>query len=451
MALSTSLKTAFGRLSPKQRQYAMLGAIMTVGIGALWAVFALTDNRAKTPSGQMAGTGLPATVSNIGVMTPGQQVNPVDQWVGNAGKKLAQYDADKQEQAKLNAERKTFEETILKRFAEFEKKQTTAALSPIGDGNGTTPAQYPPAAAVTAKDLPPPPPRNGPAPAMPTGTPDPHPSTPEVPSLVRVSLGGSTKANPASSSASFAGKEGDSKSNVDVYLPVSFTRGILLGGLDAPTGGQSQSNPHPVLIRLVDNAVLPNRFRSDVRECFVIAAGYGDISSERAYLRTENLSCVRSDGSALDVKIQGSVYGEDGKVGLRGRLVSKQGQMLANALRAGIVGGIGQGFSQGGASVTSSTFGTIATTSGNPREQFEHGVGGGIGRALDRLAQYYIKLAEQTFPIIEIDAGRQIDVVITKGIRIDAGDPAKTYLPFSDGRDAPGDDYSGRATNNDQE
>ncbi|HVR54529.1 MAG TPA: conjugal transfer protein TraB, partial [Pseudorhodoferax sp.] len=29
------------------------------------------------------------------------------------------------------------------------------------------------------------------------------------------------------------------------------------------------------------------------------------------------------------------------------------------------------------------------------------------------------KLAENTFPVIEIDASREIDVVITKGVRID--------------------------------
>ena len=46
------------------------------------------------------------------------------------------------------------------------------------------------------------------------------------------------------------------------------------------------------------------------------------------------------------------------------------------------------------------------------------GLGTGVGRALDRLAQYYIKLAENTFPVIEVDAGREIDVVITKGVRM---------------------------------
>lgn len=204
---------------------------------------------------------------------------------------------------------------------------------------------------------------------------------------------------------------------VSTFLPVSFTRGTLLGGLDAPTGGQSQSNPHPVLIRLSDNSVLPNRFRGEYRDCFVIAAGYGDISSERAYLRTENLSCVRADGAALEVRIQGSVYGEDGKVGMRGRLVTKQGQMLANALLAGVVSGIGQGLATSSTSYSTSALGTIATASG--ADAYRAGLGTGVGRALDRLAQYYIKLAENTFPVIEVDAGREIDVVITKGVRLD--------------------------------
>jgi conjugal transfer pilus assembly protein TraB len=117
------------------------------------------------------------------------------------------------------------------------------------------------------------------------------------------------------------------------------------------------------------------------------------------------------------VKIQGSVYGEDGKVGMRGRLVTKQGQMLANALLAGVVSGIGQGLATSSTSYSTSALGTIASTSG--ADAYRAGLGAGIGRALDRLAQYYIKLAENTFPVIEVDAGREIDVVITKGVRID--------------------------------
>jgi conjugal transfer pilus assembly protein TraB len=181
------------------------------------------------------------------------------------------------------------------------------------------------------------------------------------------------------------------------YIPSgAFTRAILLGGLDAPTGGQSQRNPQPVLLRLVDNAVLPNHFRSRIKECFVVGAGYGDVSSERAYIRTESLSCVTRDGTAIDVPIKGYVAGEDGKAGMRGRLVSKQGQLLANALLAGVASGIGQAFQQSSTTMSVSPLGATSTV--EPGKQFEAGFGTGVGKALDRLAQYYISLAEKVFP-----------------------------------------------------
>jgi conjugal transfer pilus assembly protein TraB len=363
-------------------------------------------------------------VTNIGVMPPGQQVNPVDQWVGTAGSKLAQYENEREEQGRLNKDRQAFEARTMQRFSDLEQRLTSAAqaaqtpaVSPPPPAQ--VPAPLPPAASLP---LPPPPPSRLAAPgSMPPGMPNSSlaplaaPASP-APAITRVTLVDRSASTVATGSAPPTTAASEART-VSTFLPVSFTRGTLLGGLDAPTGGQSQSNPHPVLIRLSDNSVLPNRFRGEYRDCFVIAAGYGDISSERAYLRTENLSCVRADGAALEVKIQGSVYGEDGKVGMRGRLVTKQGQMLANALLAGVVSGIGSGLATSSTTYSTSALGTIASASGT--DAYRAGLGTGVGKALDRLAQYYIKLAENTFPVIEVDAGREIDVVITKGVRID--------------------------------
>ena len=50
-----------------------------------------------------------------------------------------------------------------------------------------------------------------------------------------------------------------------------------------------------------------------MRECFLVLAGYGDLGSERAYLRTEAITCVRSDGGAIEVPIDAYATGEDGK------------------------------------------------------------------------------------------------------------------------------------------
>jgi conjugal transfer pilus assembly protein TraB len=202
------------------------------------------------------------------------------------------------------------------------------------------------------------------------------------------------------------------------YLPSGmFGQAVVLSGLDAPTGGQAQSNPHPVLLQLRDLAVLPNKYRYDWKNCMITGAGYGDISSERAYIRTESLSCVSKDGKVLDVPIKGYIAGEDGKAGMRGRLVSKQGQALANGLLAGVVSGIGTGLERSSTIQSVSPLGSTTTVKSG--DEYKAGIGSGVGRALDRLANYYISLAEKMFPVIEIDAGRVVDVVLTKGVLVD--------------------------------
>jgi conjugal transfer pilus assembly protein TraB len=45
-----------------------------------------------------------------------------------------------------------------------------------------------------------------------------------------------------------------------------------------------------------------------------------------------------------------------------------------------------------------------------------------VGKAMDRLAQYYISLAEKLYPVVEVDAGRLVDVVITKGAMLPMGE-----------------------------
>jgi conjugal transfer pilus assembly protein TraB len=109
------------------------------------------------------------------------------------------------------------------------------------------------------------------------------------------------------------------------------------------------------------------------------------VSSERAYIRTESLSCVTAEGTAIDVPIKGYVAGEDGKAGMRGRLVSKQGQLLANALLAGVASGIGHALPA--ELRPPSPYLRWRHSTVEPGKQFESGLGTGVGRALDRLAQ----------------------------------------------------------------
>ena len=133
-------------------------------------------------------------------------------------------------------------------------------------------------------------------------------------------------------------------------------------------------------------------------------------------IRTEQLSCVDKDGKAIDIAIKGWIAGEDGKAGIRGRLVSKQGAVLKNALISGVLSGLGQGFTTAATATTTTALGTVSSVSNG--KQLQSALGSGAGNAFDRLAQYYIKLADKMFPVIEVDAGRRGDVVLLKGFTI---------------------------------
>lgn len=191
-------------------------------------------------------------------------------------------------------------------------------------------------------------------------------------------------------------------------------KAVLLSGLDAPTGGKAQSSPHPVLIRIVDKAVLPNLWKADIKDCFVIGAGYGDLPSERAYIRLEVLSCVKKDGTVVEKKVKGYVAGEDGKVGLLGRVVSKQGAILARMLLAGFIDGISRVFQQSGSTVIVSPQGSLTTI--DPEKALSVGIAGGFTSAAKELVEQYKKLADETYPVVEINAGRRVDVVFLQSI-----------------------------------
>lgn len=192
------------------------------------------------------------------------------------------------------------------------------------------------------------------------------------------------------------------------YIPSgSIMTGVIITGLDAPTGKNAIKDPIPVLVRIKHDAILPNRFASDVKECFLLASGHGDLASERAYLRAESVSCVRNDKKVIDVKVEAFAVGPDGKAGVRGRLVSKQGQLIAKASLAGIAQGFATAFegSRYQLNPQQPDYGLAA----------QGGAIAGVGSAFDRISKYYLDLADQIFPVIEIDAGQKISFVMVKG------------------------------------
>ena len=100
--------------------------------------------------------------------------------------------------------------------------------------------------------------------------------------------------------------------------------------------------------------------------------------------------------------------GEDGRAGMRGRLVTKQGEAIRKAMLAGFADGVSRAFG-GGSQIQNQSGGTDYGQAG------QAGFVGGASTALDRIAQYYLDLADQLHPIVEIDSGREVTLVLLKG------------------------------------
>jgi len=414
------IKSKVAGMSPvRRKQMAILaGLVGVVGVIAFGA--AMLGAPKKAPPSRAPES----TRKAFGA--PGEQVNNADIWRVQEGARVAQLQqqlADIQTKMAVND----------KATADAKYKEQELAAKKEADDKAAQERERE-EAERKAKAAPPPtglPMQTGQLgqPANPDFAGGPRPDA--IKGIMRVDMGssgGSSLAKPAqparngaigdnAGGAKGGGGNVTGDQSAETYIPAgSFMRGVLLSGLDAPTGGQAQQNPHPVVIEVLDMASLPNKFKADYKNCRFTANGAGDLSSERAYIRLDRLSCISEDGGALDVSVKGYIADQTGKAGVRGRLISKQGQVLANALLAGVASGIGTAFSQGAMTTSISPLGS--TQSVKDGEELKAGIGQGVGNALTQLSKYYIQLADKMFPIIEIDAGQPVDIVITKGIAV---------------------------------
>lgn len=395
----------FEQLSVKQKQKLRI-ALVVIGIILLAMLITSGLSRLK----EKKTSEMPSPKKKASILT--EKVEK-DLWIAAEGQNIKALEKSNEEiRAELDALKKQLEET---------KKEK--------DKKAVTPLQYPPV----------PPPISGAETSVPPGgtlLPRTAPGTVQPPPATTPQTKTTTPVKPAERGSSIRIFKDDAKvetkkedtkdkkeADKEAWLPSgSFMKAVLLNGIDAPTSGGSQAEPYPVLLGITDLSVLPNRFKMNLKECFVIGAGYGNISDERAYIRTEGLSCVRNDGKVIDISLKGHIIGEDGKLGLRGRLVSKQGQQIAMAIFSGTLSGLGQALKpQQSVAINlrpNASGGVIQPQFGDVMESV---VTGGVGSALGKVADHYLKMAEKIFPIVEIDAGRSVEIIVLKGQALKIG------------------------------
>ncbi|HEI6739735.1 TPA: F-type conjugal transfer pilus assembly protein TraB [Yersinia enterocolitica] len=193
----------------------------------------------------------------------------------------------------------------------------------------------------------------------------------------------------------------------------SFAEAVVVEGADANASVTGDKNTVPMQLRLTGKVQMPNDGEFDLTGCFVTLEAWGDVSSERAIVRTRSISCQLGEDT-IDQKIAGHVSFM-GKNGIKGEVVMRNGQILLYAGGSGFLDGIGKGIEK----ASSTTVGVGATASMSADEIAQAGFGGGVSSAAKTLSDYYIKRAEQYHPVIPIGAGNEVTLVFQDGFQLE--------------------------------
>lgn len=209
----------------------------------------------------------------------------------------------------------------------------------------------------------------------------------------------------------------------DYLPPNSYAPARVIVGVDASAGVASQTDPLPVVLRITGPArsVMQNGkvLTTRIQGCVVNGAARGDLSSEKVYVKLARMTCDQPGGRVAVSDVKGFISFA-GKSGVRGRVVSREGSLVSQALLAGIVGGFGRGFSANANSV----FSGVTTNPDGSRSKLSAGdiLGGGLGQgaadAADTVSKYLIERAEQYQPVVEMPTGIDVEIVFLDGVYV---------------------------------
>jgi conjugal transfer pilus assembly protein TraB len=207
----------------------------------------------------------------------------------------------------------------------------------------------------------------------------------------------------------------------DYLPPNSYAPARVIVGVDASAGVASQTDPLPVVLRITGPArsVVRNGklLETNIKGCVVNGAARGDLSAEKVYVKLAKMTCDQPGGRVAVSEVKGFISFA-GKTGVRGRVVSREGSLVSQALLAGVVGGFGRGFSAN----ANSLFQGLGTTTDGRRKSLsagdvvEGGFGQGVGEAADTVSKYLIERAEQYQPVIEMPTGIDVEIVFLDGV-----------------------------------
>ncbi len=206
------------------------------------------------------------------------------------------------------------------------------------------------------------------------------------------------------------------------YIPAnSYAQGKLISGVDAGVGMSAEANPRSALLRITGEAVSAGFGGKYLKTnkligCQMSLRAVGDISSEKVYLDGVLMSCAVDANNFIEIPVKAYVSSL-GKTGVRGEIVSREGDMVLKSFVAGIASGFGNGVAQF-SQPQQSLLGNTQTDNQKLKSIMNAGLGSGLSNGSNSLAEFFIKRAEQYQPVISVNEGVEVNIVFIEGFSL---------------------------------
>ena len=193
----------------------------------------------------------------------------------------------------------------------------------------------------------------------------------------------------------------------------SWMKASLITGGEFPAGASADTQPRTVFLRILNDAVMPNGYRYNLKGCIAMGAGWGSETTHRVYIKVQQVSCTGFAGKDMIAgDMISQVFDSDAHVGLRGKYVANEGYKAFMATMSGLFGGIAGIASQSQGTTYSGATGVtnVLSPTASMRAGGLNGAAGGLGE----LSKYYIQRMEAVQPFVDVNAGRIVTLIVSQ-------------------------------------
>lgn len=177
-------------------------------------------------------------------------------------------------------------------------------------------------------------------------------------------------------------------------LPGSFVRGVLMTGGDIPLSESGEG--YPIFILLKGFCQLPNGHSVDMDGSMAFGWAEGDLVSERAKIRLISISYIFM-GQGYKTEVEGFVFDNQGNIGIKGTVVSKELEMVSKSTIASLLDSVAQ---------ILQNYDLINAAASSA----ENYIMNNVSTPFSDLAEYYLGMAKEFTPHIHIANDQEVTI-----------------------------------------